>query len=224
MATRRDFDVTYKVLVLGEASVGKTALIQSYTEKDRPFDPMLLPTIGIDFRTEFTTIDGLRIRTQIWDTAGQERFRTMNKMYFRGAKGTLLVYDVTNRSSFNQVRNWMQDLKQFDLDNEEVILLGNKIDLDHLREVPSHEGKTIARKYGIQFMETSAKTRENVTEAFQQLVYNMKDANDSTTQPRSERIGDEDWEKMHENNGIIQPTKEDVKKVDAASNSYSCCW
>lgn len=217
---KNNYDITYKVLVLGEASVGKTALIQSYTNNDQAFDPMLVPTIGIDYRTEYMEIDRLKVRVQIWDTAGQERFRTMNRMYFRGAKGILLVYDITNQSTFAKVTNWMQDLKEFELDKEEIIMVGNKIDLDHLREVATEEGKRVARKFGVHFMETSAKTRENVAEVFGQLVYNMKDANDPMTLPRDEEVGDEDWEQIHQNSTIITPKLEDANNT---SRRKLCC-
>eukprot|EP00112_Aurelia_sp_Birch-Aquarium-sp1_P026481 Seg940.12 transcript_id=Seg940.12/GoldUCD/mRNA.D3Y31 product="Ras-related protein RABE1a" protein_id=Seg940.12/GoldUCD/D3Y31 len=188
---KKNYDVTYKVLVLGESTVGKTALIKCYTESDKEFDPNLVPTIGIDYRTIFTTIDNLKIRTQIWDTAGQERFRTMNKMYFRGAKGILLLYDITNKGSYLKVTNWMQDLKE------------------------------VALKYGIKFKETSAKTTENVNETFEQLIYNMKDTNDPFTVVSD--VGNEDWEKMHRENGVINDLKEPVQKEKGQNSNSWCC-
>ncbi|XP_065063815.1 ras-related protein Rab-13-like [Rhopilema esculentum] len=220
---RKQHDVTYKVLVLGESTVGKTALIKCYTEKDKDFNPNLVPTIGIDYKTEYMTIDKLKIRVQIWDTAGQERFRTMNAMYYRGAKGILLVYDVTNKDSYLKVKDWMEDLKQHDLDKEEIILIGNKIDLEHLQEVASDEGNKLAMKYGIKFMETSAKTGENVNETFTKLVYNMKDSCDPFTV--SSDVGNEDWEAVHRSSHDTNASlnlKQSAKK-NGESGSGWCC-
>jgi len=220
MVYKKDYDVTYKVLVLGESTVGKTALIRYHCGKDTEFNPNLVPTIGIDYKTEYATIDKLRIRVQIWDTAGQERFRTMNSMYYRGAKGILLLYDITNKESFMKVSNWMEDLKEYSLDKEEIILIGNKIDLDHLREVATEEGKKLSMKYGIKFSETSAKTGENINETFEKLISNMKDAYDPFTVPSD--IGNEDWDKIHKNEPLnladAQP-----KAAKTTNSNHWCC-
>lgn len=218
----KDYDVTYKVLVLGESTVGKTALIKYHCEKDREFNANLVPTIGIDYKTEYATIDKLRIRVQIWDTAGQERFRTMNSMYYRGAKGILLLYDITNMDSFMKVTNWMEDLKQYALDKEEIILIGNKIDLEHLREVATEEGKRLSMKYGIKFAETSAKTGENVNKTFENIVCNMKDAYDPFTVPSD--VGNEDWEEMHKRQETSKQTAQSINLKQPAQQSDTRSW
>lgn len=174
ITSKRNYDVLYKVLVIGESSVGKTALINKYQNPDKPL-PNLLSTIGIDYRSVDIIIDGLRVRVQLWDTVGQERYRTMTKNFFRGAKGVLLLFDVTNRDTFIRVENWINSLKQNDLDREEIFLIGNKIDLKSRREIEYDEGRLLAASFGMKYFETSAMTGENVIATIEQLVYNIKD-------------------------------------------------
>lgn len=215
----KDHDVLYKALILGESAVGKTALVQKYTSPDRKFSPNLLPTIGIDYRTVIRIIDGLRVKVQLWDTVGQERYRTMTKMFFRGAKGVLLVYDVTNRDSFNTIQDWMESLKKFSLDQEEVILIGNKIDL-HYRDVSKSEGSQLATSLGIKYFETSAKTGENVSQVFEQLIYDLKDANNPLQQGPIHVIDNEQWEEIFANHYDERQSNEiNLKYKDKTASS-----
>ena len=112
------------------------------------------------------TIDGRRVKVQVWDTAGQERFRTITVGYYRKAQGTLLVYDVTNRGSFESVDQWMNTIRQHAGDAIIKVLVGNKMDCEAQRVVQKSEGEALAHKYGIIFFETSAKTQQNVQECF----------------------------------------------------------
>ncbi|MBA0660869.1 hypothetical protein Goklo_012816, partial [Gossypium klotzschianum] len=109
----------------------------------------------IDFKIRTIELDGKRIKLQIWDTAGQERFRTITTAYYRGAMGILLVYDVTDESSFNNIRNWIRNIEQHASDNVNKILVGNKADMDESkRAVPTSKGQALADEYGIKFFET----------------------------------------------------------------------
>lgn len=120
----------------------------------------------IDFKVKKVNIDGKTIKLQIWDTAGQERFRTITSAYYRGAMGILLVYDITDTASFNNVRNWVRNIEQHAGDNVNKVLVGNKLDLEAKRAVSRAEGQALADEFGFRFVETSAKDNTNVEEVF----------------------------------------------------------
>lgn len=175
---KREFDITYKVLVIGESTVGKTSLIRMFSHPDEELPASLLTTIGIDFVNVIREVDDIRIRLQIWDTAGQERFRTFTKLHFRGTKGLILMYDITNSETFDKLTTWLKDIECYGLGKEQLIIVGNKTDLEIERQVSKKSGERIAYEYGFKFFETSAKDNVNVQEVFQQLTTDMKDAND----------------------------------------------
>ena len=128
----------------------------------------------IDFKIRTIEMDGKRVKLQIWDTAGQERFRTITQAYYRGAMGILLVYDVTDRQSFENIRNWIKNIKQHASETVRKILLGNKCDMDEKRAVSTEEGQKLADEIDIQFFEVSAKSGRSVENAFCKLVENIR--------------------------------------------------
>ncbi|CAF1037520.1 unnamed protein product [Rotaria sordida] len=144
--------------------VGKSCLLLQFT--DKRFQPVHDLTIGVEFGARMITIDGKQIKLQIWDTAGQESFRSITRSYYRGAAGALLVYDITQRHTFNHLTSWLEDARQHSNSNMVIMLIGNKCDLFARREVQKEEGEAFAREHGLIFMETSAKTAANVEEAF----------------------------------------------------------
>ncbi|XP_017557969.1 ras-related protein Rab-18-B [Pygocentrus nattereri] len=163
-----DVLTTLKILIIGESGVGKSSLLLRFT--DDTFDPELAATIGVDFKVKTIAVDGNRAKLAIWDTAGQERFRTLTPSYYRGAQGVILVYDVTKRDSFTKLENWLNELETYCTRNDLVkMLVGNKIDKDN-REVDRNEGLKFARKHSMLFIEASAKTRDGVQCAFEELV------------------------------------------------------
>lgn len=179
--SRQDYDYLIKLLLIGDSGVGKSCLLQRFS--DDLFTSSWLTTIGIDFKIKKIFLDNKSIKLQIWDTAGQERFRTITTAYYRGAMGILLVYDVTDESSFNNIRNWMRNIEQHASDNVNKVLVGNKSDLDQSRRaVPYAKGKQLADEFGIQFFETSAKENINVDEVFQSIardvLHRLKDTQD----------------------------------------------
>ncbi|KAI0211679.1 Ras-related protein Rab-18A [Lamellibrachia satsuma] len=159
---------TLKILIIGESGVGKSSLLLRFT--DDTFDPELSATIGVDFKVKTITVDGNKAKLAIWDTAGQERFRTLTPSYYRGAQGVILVYDVSSKQSFTQLGNWLNELETFSTKHDIVkMLVGNKIDKDR-RETTRDEGLKFARKHHMLFIEASAKTKEGVQCAFEELV------------------------------------------------------
>ncbi|CAN6359830.1 unnamed protein product, partial [Urochloa humidicola] len=170
---RADYDYLIKLLLIGDSGVGKSCLLLRFS--DGSFTTSFITTIGIDFKIRTIELDGKRIKLQIWDTAGQERFRTITTAYYRGAMGILLVYDVTDESSFNNIRNWIRNIEQHASDNVNKILVGNKADMDESkRAVPTAKGQALADEYGIKFFETSAKTNLNVEQVFFSIARDIK--------------------------------------------------
>ncbi|KAJ1903918.1 GTP-binding protein, partial [Tieghemiomyces parasiticus] len=141
---------------------------------DDSFTPSFITTIGIDFKIRTIELDGKRIKLQIWDTAGQERFRTITTAYYRGAMGILLVYDVTDERSFNNIHNWIRNVEQYANEGVNRILVGNKCDMDEKKVISKEQGQALAEEHQIRFLETSAKSNINVEEAFFSLARDIK--------------------------------------------------
>lgn len=167
------YDLQIKLLMIGDSGVGKTCLLLRYANDS--FSNTFITTIGIDFKIKQLQLGDKKVKLQIWDTAGQERFRTITTSYFRGAQGILLVYDVTDRHTFESLRNWVSQIQQHADISVNMILIGNKCDMESQRAVKWDEGKALADSYGIQFYETSAKQETNVQEAFVAIATEVKD-------------------------------------------------
>jgi len=158
-----------KILIIGESGVGKSSLLLRFT--DDQFDPELAATIGVDFKVKVMDQQGNKVKLAIWDTAGQERFRTLTPSYYRGAQGAILVYDVSSRESFSKVEDWLNELETYSTNHDLIkMLVGNKCDKEAERMVSKEEGQKCARKYQMMFIEASAKTKEGVHVAFEELV------------------------------------------------------
>jgi len=166
------YDMQIKLLMIGDSGVGKTCLLLRYANDS--FSPTFITTIGIDFKIKNVEIDGKRIKLQIWDTAGQERFRTITTSYFRGAQGILLVYDVTDRRSFESIRNWVSQIQQHADVHVNKILVGNKCDMLDEKVVSTEEGQKLAKEFGIDFWEASAKNDINVEQSFISIARAVK--------------------------------------------------
>ena len=158
------FDVKYKIMVLGESKVGKTSLIKRYT-KDQ-FGGVYLTTVGMDFQDKIIEIEDKKVRLQVWDTAGQERFRNVTKSYFQSSRGLLVVYDITDKESFEKINFWIKNIKENAPENAKLILVGNKCDLANERQISYEEGEKKASNYNIKFFESSEKEGTNVKEFF----------------------------------------------------------
>jgi len=158
-----------KILIIGESGVGKSSLLLRFT--DDQFDPEMAATIGVDFKVKVMDQQGNKVKLAIWDTAGQERFRTLTPSYYRGAQGAILVYDVSSRESFTKVEDWLNELETYSTNHDLIkMLVGNKCDKEVERMVTKEEGQKCARKYQMMFIEASAKTKEGVHVAFEELV------------------------------------------------------
>ena len=162
------YDHLVKLLLIGNSGVGKTSLLLRYV--DDTFSTTFITTIGIDFRIKTIDINGKRVKLQIWDTAGQERFRTIAVSYYRGAMGILVVFDVTNRSSFTNLSEWLEHIKTYAQADIEKVLVGNKCDLTEQRTVTEDEAKEYAKTLGVPLLQTSSKAGTNISEIFELLA------------------------------------------------------
>ncbi|KAH8419771.1 hypothetical protein KR009_002290 [Drosophila setifemur] len=170
--TRSGPTLNFKAVLLGEGCVGKTSLVLRYME-DR-FNSQHLSTLQASFVTRKVALeDGRRAQLNIWDTAGQERFHALGPIYYRGSDGALLVYDITDQDSFQKVKSWVRELRQMRGTEISLIIVGNKTDLEEQRAVRHEEAIQYARTVGAQYVETSAKDNEGVTELFDLLTHLM---------------------------------------------------
>jgi len=213
-------DVEFKLMMLGDSGVGKTAILRRYCDDN--FDAKWINTIGIDFKMKNVEIEDKRVRLQIWDTAGQERFQAMAHSFYRGAAGILLVYDITNLDSFEHVEKWMNSIKTHGSDDVIVTLIGNKSDIIAHRNVSISKGQELAKQYKVDFFETSAKTTENIDDAFSNLSAKVfKKQIDKLEQANSQRKG-----KLGSSNGSIPGSvnlQNTLTNIQESITKQSCC-
>ncbi|XP_054372881.1 ras-related protein Rab-37 isoform X1 [Molothrus ater] len=166
--------IGFTVMLLGDSGVGKTCFLLQF--KDGAFlSGTFIATVGIDFRNKVVAVDGVKVKLQqIWDTAGQERFRSVTHAYYRDAQALLLLYDITSKMSFDNIRAWLTEIHEYAQKNVVIMLLGNKADVSSERAVRTEDGASLAREYGVPFMETSAKTGMNVELAFLAIAKELK--------------------------------------------------
>ena len=162
-------EYVYKDLLLGDTTVGKTCFLMKYT--DKTFQDIHMATIGLDYRLKSMKLkSGKNIKLQIWDTAGQDRFRAITKNYYKGSHGIILIYDVTNVQTFENVKQWVSQIREEASANVIIYIAGNKIDMEEERKVNKEEGEKLAEELGFPFVETSAKSGININETFEDLV------------------------------------------------------
>jgi small GTP-binding protein len=163
-----EYDYLYKLILVGDSYVGKTNILSKYIKDE--FNLNTKSTVGVEFGTKILKIEDKIIKAQIWDTAGQERYKSITSTYYKGAKGAFIVYDITNRLTFESVDKWIQDLNLNSDKNITLLLIGNKKDLADKREVTTEEGEEKAKSFGLAFLETSALTGENIDKVFDYIL------------------------------------------------------
>lgn len=166
------YDQILRFIFLGDSGVGKSSLLLRFTQDK--FKPSFMATIGVDYSEKVIDIKDKKIKLLIWDTAGQERFQSLSKAYYRGCRGILLVYDVTQRETFENIHRWMDTLRSQAHESAEIFLVGNKSDDMENREVSIDEGKALAVQLNVPFVETSAKSSLNVDACFRELAMMLR--------------------------------------------------
>ncbi|KAI0781504.1 GTP-binding protein ypt1 [Trametes elegans] len=167
------YDYLFKLLLIGDSGVGKSCLLLRFAEDS--FTESYLSTIGVDFKIRTIELEGKTVKLQIWDTAGQERFRTIAAAYYRGAHGIIMVYDVTEQETFNNVKGWITEIEKYASEGVKRLIIGNKSDLVERKVVEYSAAKEFADSLSIPFIETSAKNSTNVEEAFTLMAKTIKD-------------------------------------------------
>ena len=164
-----NYDDKCQLLIIGNSTVGKTSILSKYASK--MFNENYIATVGLDFFTKDETIDNKIIRIKIWDTAGQERYKALTKCFFQKAQGVMVVFDVTNQKSFDDLKFWLDSVKThiYDDDYVPIVIIGNKIDLQK-RVVQKKDAIDFAEKNNYHYYETSAKTGDGVDNAIKELV------------------------------------------------------
>ena len=166
-----NYDKTCQILLIGDSLVGKTCLIQRYV--NGTFKGDYISTVGLDYHTKLEIINNLNVSVKLWDTAGQERFKALTASFFRNAEGVVIAYDVTNSESFDNLKFWISSIKTNLFEKNifiPIIIIGNKIDLEDMREITKDVASAFAKENKFKYFETSAKTGEGVDEAFRDLV------------------------------------------------------
>ena len=159
----------YKILLLGDSTVGKTCFLLRFMEDS--FIDLHMATIGLDYKLKTMILEEQKIvKVQIWDTAGQDKFRAITRNYYKGASGIILIFDVTNTKSFENIKKWINEIKEEISENVSIVLIGNKIDNVKERKITKEQGEKIANEIGTKFFETSAKTGEGINESVFYLV------------------------------------------------------
>lgn len=169
-----NYDEKCQLLIIGDSTVGKTSILSRFTEGT--FSPNYLATVGLDFFTKDEYFNNKIVRIKIWDTAGQERYKALTQGFFRNAHGILIVYDVTNSETFDNLKYWVQSIHTHlgEKGNVKVIIIGNKIDLS--REVKKEDAQKYAEENGYKYFETSALNGEGIEESIKYLVQQVLDS------------------------------------------------
>ena len=199
-----NYDQKCQLLIIGDSTVGKTSIITRFA--NGTFDSNYLATVGLDNFTKDEIIDNKTIRIKIWDTAGQERYKSLTKGFFRNAEGVMLVYDVTNSETYENLKYWMQSIKNNlgeNMGEIPIIIIGNKIDCQE-REVSFEEAENFWKEQGFPYFETSAKTGENIDKTIKFLVkqvINVKEGNKEENKDYTKSIKIEKDDKNEVKNG-----------------------
>ena len=212
--------ILYKILILGNSSVGKTSFLIRFC--DDKFDSDTLTTVGVDYKKKFIKKNGQKIKLHICDTAGQERFRAIAKNLYKNADGIILMYDISNKKSFKDIKDWINSIKDnIDFDKIGLVIVGNKIDLETERVIDEEMRKDLEKKENIKVLETSVKNNINVNDVFIELIDRMEKLN-LGTKHQSSYDDDNDEEEDNPEKQTIKLNNKDMPK-NSNNNNNNCC-
>jgi small GTP-binding protein len=209
----------FKLIMVGNVAVGKSAILSQFM--DKRFIDEYSCTINVDIRVQTVVIDNSNIvDLQIWDTCGQETYKNLTKQYYNNTNGCFLIFDITNRSSFDDIPAWIEDIRQFASKDVIIILVGNKSDLADEREVLFDEASDLAKSYGIDYIETSAKTGVNIRLLFDVCCLSLvkkSEENDESMVSSKRNV------KLKRSCGSIDQISKKSKSVNKAKSGSKCC-
>ena len=201
------YDILFKIILVGDTSVGKTNIINKYIKNE--FREDFYATIGVEFSHKKFVVENRKIKAQIWDTAGQERYKAITRAYYKGAKGAFIVYDITRKETFDDVDKWRNELISSCNQEITVMLIGNKCDLEDQREISKEQGEEKAKSFGFSFLETSALSGENLEKGFQMLIEEIYQKY-KVEQSKSDEIN-------------LNSGAEEIK-IGKMTKKKKCCW
>ncbi len=204
-----NFDILYKIVIIGDSGVGKSNILSRYVKDEFREDSK--STVGVELGTKYVKIKETGAKVQIWDTAGQERYRSITSSYYKGSHGCLIVYDITNEKTFENVEKWLEQAKKEAGKDVSVILVGNKCDLEDARKITKEQGEEKAKTLNVPFFETSALSRVNIDEIFMELLNNIY----NRTEGKNE--DEDDIEIIKENDKAVSLNKDEPAKKEG------CC-
>jgi len=182
----KQYDYLFKLVLIGDSGVGKSSLLIRFADDN--FSTQFISTIGIDYRFKTITIDGKNVRLQVWDTAGQERFRSITPGYYQSADGIIMAYAINDLSSFEHIEEWLDDVRKHAQPNINVILVGNKCDLESERQVSLERTLSLSNELHLRYVEASAKESTRVNDAFVQLATDLVRARSGKPQDNKKHI------------------------------------
>ena len=205
----------YKIVIVGNQHVGKTTILSRY--KYETTDETYAPTVGIDFLTKNVFLEDKTIRLIMWDTAGQERFKSLIPSYLKNANSIIITYDVTDKSSFSSLNQWLKDARDNVVEGTYIILCGNKVDLTNKRVIPKEDAEKFAQENKISYIETSATTGQGINELFNNIISSFCEV------PMIKKENkDDDLDGVGSHSIALKDlTKEEVKTEE--QNKKNCC-
>ena len=211
MDDSEEYEMMIKVILIGDSGVGKTNIMSKFLKNQFLEDSKA--TVGVEFGSKLFIQQGHKIKAQIWDTAGQEKYKAITSAYYKGSKGALVIYDITQKETFANIEKWVNDLKCKGDPKITIIIIGNKSDLEEKRQISKEQGEEKAKSFGCAFLETSAFSGDNIEKAFEMMVKEIYDKFTSD-------IGGDDEEELDSNE-----KGEDLKleKVNPDNNEKKKC-
>ena len=213
MLEDENYDLIFKIVLIGDSGVGKTNILSRYINNE--FSLATQSTVGVEFGSKIIKKNGKVIKLQIWDTAGQERYKSITSAYYKGSRGAFVVYDITRKSTYDNIDKWIGELKTNGSEDVLIMLVGNKSDLEEKREVITEEVEKKAQEQKLAFCETSALNGKNVEYAFENLI------NEILKKVEKEKINEA--KQLAESKAITLETADRNKNEKNSKKKKKCC-